>query len=87
MDKNKVGLALGVFLGATHLIWSLCVAIIPKQLQSFLNWIFNLHAIKPVWFLTAFSWTNALMLVILTLIVGYVVGWVFAYIHNLLHKK
>jgi len=87
IDKNKVGLTFGLFLAVVHAVWSLAVAVIPNELQSFLNWVFGLHALEPVFKLTSFNLVNAIILVILTFVIGYIFGWVFAFLHNLLHKK
>ena len=87
IDKNKIGLAVGFFMALAHAVWSLCVAVIPSYLQTFLDWVFKLHAIEPVWILTAFNFMNAILLVIVTFIFGYIVGFVFAWLHNLVHKK
>ncbi|MBS3088521.1 hypothetical protein J4402_01955 [Candidatus Pacearchaeota archaeon] len=87
IDKNKCGLALGLFFAIVHAVWALAVAIIPGSLQSFLDWIFALHFVAPVWSLTAFNFVNAILLVIVTFITGYILGWVFAWAHNLCHKK
>lgn len=87
LEKKKVGLAVGFFLAIVHAVWSLAVAVIPSQLQSFLGWVFKLHAIQPVWVLMSFNFVNAVILVILTFVIGYIIGWVFAWIHNMLHKR
>ena len=87
LDKNKTGVSLGLFLALIHAVWALCVAIIPGTLQTFIDWIFKLHSIEPVWVLTSFNLLNAILLVIVTFVIGYVFGWVFAWAHNLLHKK
>ncbi len=70
LNKNKVGLALGIFFGFVHLVWALTVAIIPTGLQSFLDWIFNIHFVQPVYTLIPIDWINALILVVVTFIVG-----------------
>jgi len=89
MNKNKVGLALGLFFAVMHAVWLLAIAIMPVALQKSLDWLWNLHALNPVWVInTAFlSWANAIMLVIVTFIVGYILGWVFTWCHNMFHKK
>jgi len=87
LNKNKIGLILGILLGGFHLIWSLLVALIPKQLQIFFNWIFTLHSIRPVWIITQFNLVNAIILVVLTFAIGYIIGWAYAYFHNIFHKK
>ena len=90
MDKlnaNKIGLIVGFFLALVHLIWALAVAIIPGAMQNFLDWVFGLHFLEPVYKLTAFNIMNAVWLIILTFVVGYIVGWIFAYVHNCVDKK
>jgi len=86
LDKNKIGLALGLFLAVVHAVWALMVAIIPGPLQSSLNWIFVLHSLEPIWILTPFNFLNAILLVIVTFILGYIFGWVFAWVHKVVHK-
>ena len=86
-DKNKIGLIVGLFFAIVHAVWALMVAIIPSTLQSFLNWIFELHFILPIWILTAFNFVDALTLVIITFISGYIFGWVFAAVYNWFVKK
>ncbi len=87
VNKNKVALALGLFLAFFHLVWSLFVAIMPGTLQSFMDWVFNLHHIKPFYVIMPFNPLNALMLIILTFVSGYIFGWVFATFLNWVMKK
>ncbi len=87
LKNNKVGLALGIFISFIHLIWILLVAIIPSGLQSLIDWIFTIHSIKPVYTILPIVWLNALYLIVLTFVVGYILGWLFAFIHNLVVKK
>ncbi len=87
IDKNKTGLALGLFFAIVHAIWALSVALMPNTLQSFLDWIFNLHSLEPVWILISFNLLNSLFLIGVTFVSGYLFGWVFAWAHELIHKK
>ncbi len=87
LDKNQTGLILGIFIALIHLVWAILVWIIPAALQSFLDWIFVLHAIEPYWKLTTMTAFNAILLVIMTFIIGYVAGWVFAWVWNMRTKK
>ena len=87
MNKNKTGLVLGYFFALLHLIWAILVALIPVQLQTGINWVFKLHGLEPVWTITSMTWLNAIMLVIMTFVSGYIIGWAFAWIHDLGHKK
>jgi len=86
LDKNKTGLVLGAFLASVHAFWSLMVAAIPTQLQKFLDWMFVLHHIKPVYALLAFNIVNAVILVAITFVAGYSFGYVFALIWNRANK-
>jgi len=87
LDKNKIGLSLGLVISGIHALWALAVAVVPAGLQSVLDFIFRMHFIEPIYKLTAFNIVNALMLIVMTFCVGYVVGWAFAYVHILVHKK
>ena len=87
LDKNKTGISVGLFFAVIHAVWALMVAIIPSVLQSFLDWIFNIHFLEPIWILTTFDFVDAILLVIVTFVIGYVLGWVFGWAHNFHHKK
>jgi hypothetical protein len=87
LNKNKVGLVVGLFLAAMHAVWALAVAIFPNALQSFLDWIFSIHFLVPIWKLTAFNFIDATLLVMMTFIAGYIIGFGFACVHNTIHKK
>lgn len=86
LDKNKTGLALGTFIALMHAAWSLLIAFIPGAVQKFLDWIFVLHHIKPIYTLLPFNIANATILVVLTFVVGYVFGYVFASVWNRANK-
>jgi len=87
LDKNKTGLVVGCFFALVHAVRALLILLIPNQLQLFLNWIFNIHMMEPVFVLTAFNWISALMLIVTTFIIGYIVGYVFSAVNNLIIKK
>lgn len=87
LNKNKLGLILGTFFALMHALWALAVAIGAGFLQTALDWIFKIHFLKPVYVITAFSLSNAILLVIVTFVCGYIIGWVFAAIWNWIGKK
>jgi len=88
MSKNKLGLVVGSFLAIFHLVWSVAVAITPSGVQSFMNWIFNIHHLSlPMAIITPFVVSNAIILIIVTFIMGYIFGWVLAALFNILHKQ
>ncbi len=86
LDKNKTGLIVGFFLAILHVIWALIIAVIPNQLQSFLNWIFDIHFLEPDWIITTFNLVDAIFLVAVTFVFGYICGYLFALIGNYILK-
>ena len=87
MNKNKAGLVGGIFLGAAHLVWALAIAISPSLMQSLLDFIFRVHFISNGWQLSAFNFVEAVFLVVITFLVGYIIGWLFALVVELTYKK
>lgn len=83
MNKNKVGLTLGIFAGLIHLVWVIAVAI---GVQKYVDWILLLHSIRLDLILTSVVLLNAVFLIIIAFIGGYVVGWVFAALYNWIGK-
>jgi hypothetical protein len=73
MDKHKVGLTFGAFLGFWHLIWSILVAIGAAQMV--LDFIYSIHFLNNPFTIQAFSLGHAVTLVVVTSIIGYVIGW------------
>ena len=84
LNKNKVGLTVGLFAALCHLVWIIAVAI---GVQKFVDWILLLHSIQLSMTLTSVAILNALLLIIVAFIGGYIVGWVFATIWNFVQKK
>ena len=84
LNKNKTGLVLGASLGLFHFGWAILVAL--GLAQGFLNWIFGLHFIIPPYAIAPFELGQAVILVVVTWIIGYIMGWVMAALWNKLHK-
>jgi hypothetical protein len=83
VNKNKLGLVFGSFLGLWHLAWSLLVAF--GVAQWLIDWVFRLHFIQPPYTITAFKPALAVALIVITSILGYIIGWVMGAIWNWLH--
>jgi hypothetical protein len=77
-------LALGAFLGTWHFLWSLLVAL--GWAQPFMDFIFWLHFIKPVYVIGPFTIGIALLLIVITTTIGYVAGVVFGVLWNGFHR-
>lgn len=85
MNKNKLGLVVGSFLGIWHLSWALLVAV--GLAQWLIDWVFRLHFIQPPYTITEFRPALAVGLIVVTSTLGYVIGWVLGAIWNWLHPK
>lgn len=84
LNVNKVALTCGMFIGAWHALWSLLILI--GVAQPLLDFIFWAHMLANPYRVTGFTLTQSLTLVMVTLIIGYTVGWVFAWLWNRMHK-
>jgi hypothetical protein len=79
MNKKQVGLTLGLFAALIHLVWLIGVAI---GIQKFIDWILLIHSIRLDLVLTNVVLLNAVLLIVIAFIGGYIVGWVFAAMYN-----
>ena len=84
MNGHKLGLALGGFLGLWHAVWSVLVAVrLAKPLMDFVLW---LHFLDHVYGITQFNFGKALLLIVVTSVIGYIVGRVFAVVWNWVNR-
>ena len=84
LNKNQVGLVVGVFAALMHLVWALLVAI--GLGQTVVDWVLPLHFIDMLATILTFSLVNAVILIVMAFIGGYIIGWVFAALWNWLGK-
>jgi hypothetical protein len=81
IKPHKAGLALGGFVAAIHIIWSIIVAL--GWGQPLLEFIFWAHMIKPIPFkVVPFDFGTALVLIVCVAAIGYAAGRIFAMIWN-----
>ena len=85
VNRNKLGLVVGSFLGVWHLVWALLVAV--GIAQWLIDWIFRLHFIQPPYTVTQFKPALAVALIVVTAMLGYLIGWPLAAIWNWLHAE
>jgi hypothetical protein len=83
-NKNRAGLILGSFVGLWHLAWSLLVA--TGVAQTLLDWIYALHFLNNPFHVADFSIGTAVLLIVVTSVVGYVFGWILAFLWNVFRK-
>jgi hypothetical protein len=84
-NPNKVGLVIAALIAGWHVVWSLLVLI--GCAQTILDFIFWAHMIKPVYFVKPFDPTAAVVLIVITGVIGYVFGFFGAVIWNRLHPR
>ena len=81
--KHKTGLVVRAFFGLLHLVWAFLVAI--GVAQPLVDFIFRLHFIDPPYHITEFGFGTAVLLIIITSVIGYILGWIIAVIWNRFH--
>lgn len=84
LQEKQVALALGVFVGGLHLIWALLIAL--GFAQGLMDFVYGIHMLNNPFIVAPFSVGTAVLLVVVTFVVGYVGGWIFARLWNYLHK-
>ena len=85
ISKNKTGLTFGFLMSFMHLMWSILVAL--GIAQAFLNFIFNIHMLNMPIAIMPFNLVKALVLIIVTFVVGYIFGWLMAFFWNKCFKE
>jgi hypothetical protein len=84
LSPTKTGLAVGVFLGGWHVIWSLLVALNWAQpIYDFILWAHMIHLRLTI---GPFEPAAAVTLVIVAFLLGGVIGYIFAVIWNWFHR-
>lgn len=84
MDKTRSGMILGAFAGTFHLIWSILVG--AGFAQAILDFIYKIHFLNNPLVVQTFSVANAILLLVVTSLVGFVFGWFLAFLWNKLRK-
>jgi hypothetical protein len=84
-NTHKVGLVIGALIGAWHFLWAFLVLI--RWAQPIIDFIFWAHMIKPVYFVKPFDPVAAVILIVITTVIGYFFGFLGAIIWNRLHRR
>lgn len=85
LNKNQLGLSVGVFVALLHVAWAILVAV--GFAKGFLDWLLPLHFVGAMFSIITFTFMNAILLIILAFVGGYIIGWLFAAIWNWVSKK
>jgi hypothetical protein len=84
LNQQKTALAVGLFLGGWHTVWSVLVAIGAGQMiYDFVLWAHMIHLSITI---GPFDPLASVTLIAITFITGYVFGYAFACIWNKLHS-
>ena len=83
-NPHKVGLVIAALIAGWHVIWSVLVLI--GWAQPILDFVFWAHMIKPVYFAKPFDPMAAVVLIVITAVIGYIFGFAGAIIWNRLHR-
>ncbi len=85
ISANKVGLAVGGLFAVIHAVWALMVS--GGIAKPFMDWILSLHFMSFQYSMTPFSLGTAVMLVIVTAVLGYIMGFVLGWLWNVVHRQ
>jgi hypothetical protein len=80
MNQHKTGLTLGAFAALVHILWAILVAM--NLGQMWMDFVLGLHFLNNPFQVMPFASTNAVMLIVLVAVIGYIVGFVFATVWN-----
>lgn len=83
-NPNKVGLVLGALYGGWHLLWSVFVAV--GWAQTLINFVFWMHFVVPPYIIAPFQVRVALVLIVVTSVVGYAIGYILGLLWNWIHR-
>jgi len=83
INPNKVGLVFATVIGGWHVVWSFLV--LAGWAQPFLDFVFWIHMIRPIYVVKIFDPVAAFSLVIATSFFGYVIGYLGAAFWRKLH--
>ena len=78
-------MTLGVFFAAWYALWAILVGIGGGQ--AIIDLVMPLHFLDNMYKVSTFSFSNAVVLVVLAFIGSYIFGWLFAALWNWMKVK
>ncbi len=80
LNKNRCGLMFGVLFSACHFVW--LVLVLTGVAKTIFDWVLSMHFVNFTYSMLEFNYLNALILLIMTFVVGYVFGFILSAIFN-----
>ena len=84
LNPHKTGLALGLAFGLFHLLWA--VLVLLGFAQTLIGFALSIHFLNNPFQIQPFDVTIALILIVVTAGIGYVIGKIFALVWNKVQK-
>lgn len=84
-NKFRVGLVFGMVGAVWHVFWSFLVWV--GWAQSFIDFIFTLHFIMPLYRIAAFDLGTATLLITVVFVLWFTLGIVAAAVWNMFHRQ
>jgi hypothetical protein len=85
VNKHKLGMVLGAWMGLMHAMWAVLVWI--GAAEALWDWILSLHFLSISFVVMDFNLWVSLLLIVVTSVIGYVAGWIFGAIWNWAAKR
>ncbi len=85
VNKHKLGLVAGIWLGLMHAAWAILVWV--GVAEWFWDWVLGLHFLSVSFVMMDFNLWRALLLVVVTGVLGYIFGWVLGLVWNWAAKR
>lgn len=85
LNPARTGVALGAVIAAWHALW--CLLVLVGAAQPLLDFVFWAHSLKSAFVVEPFDAVRAVVLLVVTFLIGWAMGAVFAVAWNRVHRR